>query len=224
VKEQEASQGGFTLFTGVIQHLGRVRTTRRSAEGLSLSVDAGPLAADASMGDSICVNGVCLTVTRMEGQLLSFDVVGETLSLSALAELHDDDPVNLEPSIRPADRIGGHFVTGHVDGVGTVSLRTQSAGDVRMVFQADPMLARMMIPKGSVAVDGVSLTLTRVTEGGEFAVALIPHTLAVTTLGMRRPGDRVNVETDLIGKWVARVLGKADGRVTEDFLREHGFA
>ena len=211
------------MFTGIIRHLGRVQSVRRSAGALVLSVEAGPLADDAGIGDSVCVNGVCLTVTARSSPALAFDVIGETLSRTTLGGLHEGAPVNLEPSLRPSDRMGGHFVTGHVDGVGTVCARDESAGEVRMAFEVARELTQTMIPKGSVAVDGVSLTLTEVGDG-RFAVALIPHTLAVTTLGSRRAGDRVNVETDLIGKWVFKALGKAGPAITEEFLREHGFA
>jgi riboflavin synthase len=211
------------MFTGIVQHLGRVKSAQVTGGRLALSVDAGPVAGDAKVGDSICVNGVCLTVVQRKGPALSFDVIGETLKLTTLGELAQGDPVNLEPSLRPSDRMGGHFVTGHIDGVATAASRDESAGEVRMNFRADAALTRQMIPKGSVAVDGVSLTLVEAGEGS-FSVALIPHTLAVTTLGVREPGSRVNVETDLIGKWVLKALGKSEGGVTEQFLREHGFA
>jgi riboflavin synthase len=210
------------MFTGIVQHLGRVTETSRSAGGLRLAVDAGPLAAETKTGDSVCVIGVCLTVTDRAGDVLRFDVIGETLSLSTLGDLRRGAPVNLELSLRPADRLGGHFVTGHVDGVATVRDRRETPGEVRMSFACDGALTRQMIAKGSVAVDGVSLTLTEVGQGF-FEVALIPHTLSVTTLGSRRSGDRVNLETDLLGKWVLKALGKSDG-LTESFLREHGFA
>jgi riboflavin synthase len=188
-----------------------------------MSIDAGPVAGEAVVGDSICVSGVCLTVARKSGGMLAFDVIGETLSLTTLAALQAGDAVNLEPSLRPSDRMGGHFVTGHVDGTATLRERVETPGEVRMTFHADPRLTRMMLPKGSVAVDGVSLTLTDVSEG-EFRVALIPHTLSVTTLGTLQPRGRVNVETDLIGKWVLKAVGKSEDTLTEDFLRQHGFA
>jgi riboflavin synthase len=219
------------MFTGIVQCLGRLASAHRSADRLTLRVDAGAVAGETRVGDSICVSGVCLTVTETSGRTLGFDVIGETLSLTTLGTLKEGDAVNLEPSLRPSDRLGGHFVTGHVDGTGTLSERVQAPGEVRMTFLADPRLTRMMVPKGSIAVDGVSLTLTGVSEG-RFSVALIPHTLAVTTLGTLRPGGRVNIETDLIGKWVFKALGNgvrppsgATGSdpISEDFLREHGF-
>ena len=213
------------MFTGIVQHLGRVREARMTSERLRLTVVSGPLATGAAFGDSVCVNGVCLTVTDAAAQDLTFDVIGETLSRSTLGELSRDAPVNLEPSLRPTDRLGGHFVTGHIDGVGTVAEVLQSPSEVRMRFWADVSLTGMMIPRGSITVDGVSLTLTDAADGS-FGVALIPHTLQETTLGMRRAGDHVNIETDLIGKWVVKLLAKGDrsGGVTEEFLREHGFA
>lgn len=211
------------MFTGIVQHVGRVTSALRAVGRLVLSANAPPLARDAGTGDSIAVNGVCLTVTEISGDVLSLDVTGETLSLTTLGDLAEGALVNLEPSLRPADRMGGHFVTGHIDGIGTVTERTETPGETRMTFRTDAALTEMMIPKGSVAVEGVSLTLTDVSEG-TFSVVLIPHTLSVTTLGAIRPGGRVNIETDLIGKWVLKALGQAGGALTEDFLREHGFA
>jgi riboflavin synthase len=211
------------MFTGIIHHAGCVAEARRSGGALRLTVAAGPVAEDACIGDSICVNGVCLTVAEKAGELLSFDVTGETLSYTILGEIVQGDSVNLEPSLRPSDRMGGHFVTGHVDGIATLDSRRESPGQVRMSFKTDPELTRMMLFKGSIAVDGISLTLTDVREGS-FAVTIIPHTLAVTTLRARQPGDRVNIEADLIGKWVMKTLGGERSGMTEDFLREHGFA
>jgi len=211
------------MFTGIVQHLGVVNAVRKSGGSLVLEVDAGPVAADADIGDSICISGVCLTVTATSPGALSFDVIGETLAMSTLGELREGDDVNCEPSLRPADRLGGHFVTGHIDGVATLRGKTETPDEVRMRFTASRDLTDMMILKGSVALDGVSLTLTDVGEG-VFAVALIPHTLEVTTLGALAPGERVNVETDLIGKWVLKAAGRDVGGISEDFLREHGFA
>ncbi|HUW58690.1 MAG TPA: riboflavin synthase [Planctomycetota bacterium] len=211
------------MFTGIIRHLGHVGSVRTSSRGIVLSVRAGPVAEDANIGDSVCVSGVCLTVKEKTGGLLGFDVSGETLSLTTLGHLAQGAPVNLEPSLRPSDRMGGHFVTGHVDGTGSLTRRTERPGETRLTFRTDEVLTRMMVLKGSVAVDGVSLTLTDVSEGN-FGVVLVPHTLSVTTLGSMVPGDRVNIETDLIGKWVLKALGSSGGGLTEDFLREHGFA
>jgi len=211
------------MFTGIVQCLGRVTSVRTVAARRALTVDAGALAGETRVGDSVCVSGVCLTVAEKSDCTLAFDVIGETLSLTTLQTLRAGDAVNLEPSLRPSDRMGGHFVTGHVDGTGILRERVETSGEVRMTFQTEPRLTRMMLPKGSVAVDGVSLTLTDVSEG-EFSVALIPHTLSVTTLGTLQPRGRVNVETDLIGKWVLQAVGNPQGTLTEDFLREHGFA
>ncbi|KPJ56447.1 MAG: hypothetical protein AMS16_02375 [Planctomycetes bacterium DG_58] len=211
------------MFTGIVQHLGRVTSAQRTAGGLVLSVEAPPAAQDARIGDSISVSGVCLTVTGTSGDVLRFDVTGETLSMTTLDDLTEDLLVNVEPSLRPSDRMGGHFVTGHIDGIGALTERTDTPGETRMTFRTDAAVTQMMILKGSVALDGVSLTLTHVSEG-TFGVVLIPHTLSVTTLGTIRPGARVNIETDLIGKWVLKALGRADDTISEDFLREHGFA
>ncbi len=209
------------MFTGIVQYLGRVVSASRSSGAMRLAVYAGPLAAETRIGDSVAVNGCCLTVSDRSGEPLTFDVIGETLSHSTLGALGVGDSVNLELALRPADRMGGHFVTGHVDGVATVAGRRESSAEVRISFACDASLTRQMIPKGSVSVDGVSLTLTSVGEGS-FEVALIPHTIEVTTLGARRPGDRVNIETDVLGKMVLRALGRDSG-ISEGFLREHGF-
>ena len=211
------------MFTGIVQHLGRVVGVRKSVDRMVLSVDAGPVAADAGVGDSICANGVCLTVTDNTSGTLTFDVIGETLSVSTLDALLDGASVNLEPSLRPTDRMGGHFVTGHIDGTVVITDLTETPGEWRMSFKADRKLTDMMLFKGSIAIDGVSLTLTDVGDG-VFSVGLIPHTLKVTTLGSCKPGDRVNVETDLIGKWVLKSIWKTGGDITEEFLGEHGFA
>ena len=174
--------------------------------GRNLSIDAGPLAADASVGDSVAVNGVCLTVVSTDGDRLSFQAVGETLDRTNLGALQPGDSVNLERPVAASGRFDGHIVQGHVDGVGTVESVVADGDGRRMTISVPAPLRRYIAEKGSVAVDGVSLTVAGVTETG-FEVALIPHTLAVTTLGARKPGDRVNIEVDVIAKYVERMLG-----------------
>ena len=193
------------MFTGLVESLGRVVEAISEPPGLRLVVDAGPLAADAALGDSICTSGCCLSVVRIDGPRLSFELGPETLARTTLGHLVAGSPVNLERSLRLSDRLGGHLVTGHVDGMGRLASKLHDGDWVTCRFTAPPALVAQMASKGSVAVDGVSLTLVDVTPA-EFSVALIPHTLASTTLGSLAVGDGVNLETDLVFKYVYRWL------------------
>ncbi|MBI4575167.1 MAG: riboflavin synthase [Planctomycetes bacterium] len=193
------------MFTGIVEHLGRVARVERRPASLGLEVDAGPLARTVAAGESVCVLGVCLTAVRVEGPRVRFDVITETVERTGLGRLAPGDPVNLELAMRADGRFGGHFVTGHVDGVGRVAARRETEGQTALGIECPRALTDLMIPKGSVAVDGVSLTLADLRDGG-FGVCLIPRTLEVTTLGSRRVGDEVNIEVDCLGKWVKRLL------------------
>ncbi|MFM7185792.1 MAG: riboflavin synthase [Planctomycetota bacterium] len=193
------------MFTGLVESLGRVVDALREPPGLRLVVDAGAVAADAAIGDSICTSGCCLSVVRLDGPRLAFELGPETLARTTLGGLRTGAPVNLERSLRLSDRLGGHLVTGHVDGTGRLASRSEEGGWVTCRFAAPGPLLAQMASKGSVAVDGVSLTLVEVTSD-EFSVALIPHTLASTTLGSLAAGDPVNLETDLVFKYVDRWL------------------
>ena len=193
------------MFTGLVELLGTVNEARAEPPGLRLVVDAGTLADDATMGASICVSGCCLSVVAIDGGLLTFELGPETLAKTSLGRLQPGGCVNLERSLQVSDRLGGHLVTGHVDAVGQLVAREQEGDWVTCRFSADAAILGQMVPKGSVTVDGVSLTVVDVT-GSEFSVALIPHTLAMTTLGALAVGDAVNLETDLIGKYVATRL------------------
>jgi riboflavin synthase len=186
------------VFTGIVEELGRF--TRR--DGPRFVFETSVVDAGAEVGSSIAVNGVCLTVVGVRQGAWEADVVEETLARTALGQLRPGDVVNLERPLRLADRLGGHLVQGHVDAVGAV---IAPAPDLRIRVEADGL--RYVAPKGSVAVDGVSLTVVDVLEDG-FTVAVIPHTAAVTTLGRRRPGELVNVEFDVVAKYVARLLGQ----------------
>ncbi|MFM8733600.1 MAG: riboflavin synthase [Pirellulales bacterium] len=193
------------MFTGLVESLGRVVEAVAEPPGLRLVVDAGPIAADAALGDSICTSGCCLSVVRIDGSRLAFELGPETLARTTLGSLVAGSTVNLERSLRLADRLGGHLVTGHVDGMGRLASRVQEGDWVTCRFAAAPTLLAQMAGKGSVAVDGVSLTVVDVTPT-EFSVALIPHTLAHTTLGSLVVGGGVNLETDLVFKYVDRWL------------------
>jgi riboflavin synthase len=193
------------MFTGLVETLGSVVAFQSEPPGARLIVEAEQLARDARLGDSICVSGCCLSAVRIDEDLLEFELGPETLSRTALGGLAEGRAVNLERSLRLSDRLGGHLVTGHVDGTGRLLARACEGAWVTCRFAAPPPLLAQMAPKGSVAVDGVSLTVVDVTREW-FSVALIPHTLAGTTLGGLEEGDAVNLETDLVFKYVARWL------------------
>jgi riboflavin synthase len=204
------------MFTGIVEELGRVRAVVPNEGGARLELECGVVLEDAVLGASIAVNGCCLTVVEMGPGWWAADAQVETLDRTTVGALGPGDPVNLERPVRLADRLGGHVVQGHVDGVGTVRAREPLPdGSTRVVVEAPADLLRYVVEKGSVTVDGVSLTVTTVSDGlddtgpagaGSFGVALIPHTLAVTTLGVRGPGDRVNLEVDVLAKYVERLL------------------
>jgi riboflavin synthase len=199
------------VFTGIVEELGEV--VEVSAGPATRLTVRGPLvSADASAGDSIAVNGVCLTVVDVAGGTFAVDVVAETLRRSSLAGVRPGDPVNLERAATLATRLGGHLVQGHVDGVGTLLSRSDG-GEVRIGLPSG--LARYVVEKGSIAVDGVSLTVVEV-RAEAFTVALIPTTLAVTTLGRTSVGGRVNLEVDVLAKYVERLLGGTVGTGGED--------
>jgi riboflavin synthase len=189
------------MFTGIVRELGTVETF----DGSRLVVVAPETAATAALGDSVAVAGVCLTVVANENGRLAFDAVPETLSRTALGGLRRDGAVNVEPSLRVGDPLGGHVVQGHVDAVGRVRSVTPEGDGRRVWVDAPESVVRYCIEKGSVAVDGVSLTIAAFDDDG-FEVALIPHTLAVTTLGSLEPGDEVNLEADVLGKVVERLV------------------
>lgn len=214
------------MFTGLIEDVGRVARLERKGNS-ALLVVATSLPADGfRLGDSVAVNGICLTVVAMQGDTLSFDVSPETLDRSGLGYLTTGAGVNLERAMRLSDRLGGHIVTGHIDCVATISGRREDSGNIIFDFQLPPENARYIVPKGSVAIDGISLTVNNATVNG-FSVNIIPHTAAMTTLHRRRAGDRVNIETDIIGKYVERLLTPAEGErssgLSMEMLAKNGF-
>ncbi|MBX5469237.1 MAG: riboflavin synthase [Thermoleophilaceae bacterium] len=195
------------MFTGLVQGTGSVRSASRSGAGARIEI-ATPLAAELSVGDSIAVNGVCLTAVEVREDRFAADVMAETLRRSSLGPLAPGDPVNLELPLRAGDRLGGHIVQGHVDGSGTVASVTQE-GIARLVRIACPeRLLRYMVEKGSVAVDGVSLTIAAI-DDESFTVSLIPETVERTTLGLAEPGSLVNVEVDVLAKYVEKLAVRA---------------
>jgi riboflavin synthase len=196
------------VFTGIVEELGEVVGVD-AGDGLARLRVRGPLVtSDATRGDSIAINGVCLTVTTAQDGEFTADVIGETLSRSSLGVLRPGSTVNLERPLRPDGRLGGHIVQGHVDGTGTILARTPAAGWEVVRISIPDALARYVVEKGSVAVDGISLTVSGLGagDGSWFEVSLIPATLERTTLGWKQPGDVVNLEVDLLAKYVERLL------------------
>jgi riboflavin synthase len=194
------------MFTGIVEELGTVRAVTPNSGGARIEIVAHQVLDDAELGASIAVNGCCLTVVELRDDGWAADAVTETLDRTALGTLRAGDPVNLERPVRLADRLGGHVVQGHVDAVGTVRARTPLPdGSTRMTFTAPSDVLRYVVEKGSITVDGISLTVAALDDDG-FDIAVIPHTLAVTTLGTRRPGDPVNLEVDVLAKYVERLL------------------
>jgi riboflavin synthase len=193
------------MFTGIVETMAEVVAARPEEPGRRLLLRAPSMAPNVTIGESVAVNGCCLTVVARDSGRLEFQAGPETLSRTNLGELMSGNAVNLERSLRAGDRLGGHLVSGHIDAVGTVDEQLDEGDWSTFWFRVPAPLTRQMAAKGSVAVDGVSLTLVAV-EGDRFSVQLIPHTLAVTTLGSRRAGDRVNIETDLLAKYVERQL------------------
>jgi riboflavin synthase len=198
------------MFTGIVEAVGTVERAEPRAGGARLAVRAGPLIEGARIGDSIAVNGVCLTIAALAAGVFAADLSPETLRRSTLGELRGGDPVNLERPLRLEQRLGGHIVQGHVDGIGTVTGVSADGEGARMRIALPVALMRFAVDKGSVAIDGVSLTIAGVFDR-EVAVALIPHTLTATTLGRRQVGERVNVEVDILAKYVQRLLEGARG-------------
>jgi riboflavin synthase len=202
------------MFTGIVRELGRVVSAEAGGEGLVLVVDAPRAASDLHIGDSISINGVCLTVETVDGQRVSLHAVPETLSRSTLGSLAAGDPVNVEPALRAGEPLGGHYVQGHVDAVGRVQSVEAEGEGLRVFVEAPRVVLRYCVEKGSIAVDGVSLTIAELGEE-EFAVALVPHTLEATALSALAPGQEVNLEVDVLAKYVERLLAARGLRSTE---------
>ena len=215
------------MFTGIVEELGTIRSIRRGAASAVLSIGAEAVLSDLRIGDSVAVNGVCLTATGVDGSGFTADVMHETLRRSSLGALGPGSRVNLERAMAADGRFGGHIVSGHIDGTGTIAERRRDDNAVWYTVSAPPALLRYIVEKGSVAIDGISLTVASV-EADRFSVSVIPHTAAMTLLGAKGPGDVVNLETDIIGKYVERLLRPADtpaarSGISLEFLAENGF-
>lgn len=194
------------MFTGIIEEIGHVKALHRGAKSFTLEVEASLVMEGTQVGDSIATNGVCLTVTTLTGKGFTADVMPETVRRTALGELKPGSAVNLERALSLQTRLGGHIVSGHIDGTGRISDRRQDDTALWLTIECDSSLLRYIIEKGSITIQGVSLTVARVDERS-FAVSLIPHTQAATTLHQARVGDRVNLENDVIAKYVEKLLG-----------------
>lgn len=194
------------MFTGIIEALGKVVEVEPKGGDVRLTIDSGTMdISDVTLGDSIAVNGVCLTVVQLDGSRFAADVSGETLSLTSIGELTAGSPVNLERAMLSGSRFGGHMVSGHVDGMAEVVSRTSDARSERFRIRAPRALARYIAHKGSVTIDGASLTVNTV-DGCEFELNIIPHTLEMTIIGNYQPGTRVNIEVDIIARYLERLL------------------
>jgi riboflavin synthase alpha subunit len=199
------------VFTGIVRELGVVVSAEDVSGGCALVLRAPATAVVTAVGDSVAVNGCCLSATEANESLLSFHAVPETLARTTLGELSPDDVVNVEPALRAGDPLGGHYVQGHVDAVGRVQSVEAEGEGLRVFVEAPPEVLRYCVEKGSVTVDGVSLTVAELAEDA-FAVALVPHTIAATTLSTLRPGQRVNLESDVLAKYLDRLLSEGRGR------------
>ena len=211
------------MFTGIVQEIGTIAERLPQNQGVRLTVRAPETAAKLAVGDSVCVSGVCLTCVAKDAAHFSVDVSAETLRRTTLGGLSAGSRVNLEPALRLSDRLGGHIVTGHVDGTGTLAAIKSEGASALYTFSAPPELLRYAVEKGSIAVDGVSLTVFAVTAA-TFQVALIPHTLTATTLGGMAVGTRVNLEADVLAKYVEKLLGKNKAGLDWETLVRAGFA
>jgi riboflavin synthase len=212
------------MFTGLIETVGTVVKVDRRGAAARLVVTASFPPDELSLGDSIAVNGICLTLVGKEGGAFAFDVSPETLDRGGFRHLSGGSRVNLERALRLGDRLGGHIVTGHVDCSAQVTERRETSGNIVFVFRVPAEFSRYLVAKGSVAIDGISLTVNSV-NGDSFSVNVIPHSAVQTTLQEKKPGDEVNIETDILGKYVERLLpcnGKGEG-VTLDMLAKNGF-
>ena len=207
------------MFTGIIEEIGTIREVRSG----KLKISASTVLEGTKVGDSIAVNGVCLTATSIDGNSFTADVMPETLRRSNLGELHSGSKVNLERAAAVGSRLGGHIVSGHIDGTGKIISIKREQNAVWVTISAKSEILELIVEKGSIAIDGISLTITEVTDT-TFSVSLIPLTVQFTTLGFKKPGDKVNLETDILGKYVQRMLEKRKtGGLTKETLLENGF-
>jgi riboflavin synthase len=214
------------LFTGIVEEMGTIRSVRKGASSSVLTIGGEVIFSDLKLGDSVAVNGVCLTVTSYGSDWFTADVMHETLSRSSLRDARAGMKVNLERAMAADGRFGGHIVSGHIDGTGTITSTQRDDNAIWYTVEAPASIMRYIVEKGSVTIDGISLTVARVAKTS-FMVSVIPHTAAVTVLGGKGAGDIVNLENDIIGKYVEKLLQPAEAEqksgITRDFLTQYGF-
>ncbi len=213
------------MFTGIIEDKGKVLRIEYRGQEKKLTIELPPHLTEVQLGDSININGVCLTVVQKKEQKIELDLSQETLQKTVLGELKEGDQVNLERALRLTDRLGGHIVTGHVDGIGVIVEKRKETDFLQLRIRIPEPVSRYVVQKGSIAIDGISLTVNEY-QGGEIQMTLIPYTIEKTTLMDKTVGDRVNVEADILGKYVEKLLSQGDkksGQVDLSFLKEHGF-
>lgn len=217
------------MFTGIIEEIGTIRRIQRGDLWIALEISAKRILKDVKLGDSIAVNGTCLTVTSFTDTTFTVDVMPETMKKTSLASLHIGSHVNLERAMAAGDRFGGHFVSGHVDGTGIIKEKKPYGNAVLFTIEAGDEILRYTIPKGSIAIDGISLTVVD-TDASTLTVSIIPHTMQETILKYKNPGDIVNLECDMIGKYIERFItmrenrdGKKSSSITREYLAENGF-
>jgi riboflavin synthase len=216
------------MFTGLVEEIGTIQSVIKSTKSAKIIIKASKVLEDVKLGDSISTNGVCLTVTEYTAKSFTVDVMAETMRRSNLNNLSPGDEVNLERALRVGDRLGGHIVSGHIDGVGMISKYEDEDNAVWITISAGPELLRYIVQKGSIAIDGVSLTVAYVDES-VFKVSIIPHTKDVTTLLRKKAGVQVNLECDMVGKYIEKLMGAKEQApvkqgINFNFLSEHGFA
>jgi len=211
------------MFTGIVEAVGYVREIKGADRGVSLRISVPDIFDDLKTGDSVAVDGVCLTAKVVNADYFVADVSAETLSRTTLSKLRTGDKVNMERALRLSDRLGGHIVSGHIDGTARLQAKEKEGESVKISFVLGKDLLRYLINKGSIAIDGISLTVNEVVDNG-FSVNIIPHTAQNTTILDKKSGDEANIEVDVIGKYVERLLDKGkESRIGEGFLLEHGF-
>ncbi len=217
--------GNKVMFTGIIEDRGKVVKVEYRGQEKRLTIGLPRDLTEVQLGDSININGVCLTVVRSRGQAVELDLSQETLQRTVLGELKEGDQVNLERALRLTDRLGGHIVTGHIDGIGVIVEKRKERDFFQLRIRIPESVSRYVVQKGSIAVDGISLTVNEY-QGGEIQMTLIPYTTEKTTLMNKEVGDRVNLEADILGKYVEKLFGQMDkksGEVDRSLLKEHGF-
>ncbi len=210
------------MFTGIIIEMGEIISLTKKDTGARLFLKTKTIGSDAKIGDSISINGTCLTVVEIKGDILAFDLSDETIRSTNLGQLKTGDMVNLEPAMRLDSKLGGHFVTGHVDGVGKITSRATFGNVYKIKIDTEKHLADFLVEKGSVAVDGISLTVVDVFKNG-FSIVIVPHTAKMTTIGFKGPGEPVNIEVDILGKYVSKFLHKRRDSGFMETLAKEGF-